>query len=280
MITELISPDTLTPALQKKLSQLNAALLQLKKSQKNQPPGHLRIAQKSATRNYFYHYTSPDDFNGKYIRKNQQALAKALAQKDYNLKLINQLEKEIQSLNEYLLQTKNGTAISDLYNSLCPVRQPLITPATLTDEQYASLWKSITWQWLPFPQDAPQYDTAQGEKVRSKSEVIIADALARHGIPYRYEFPLKLQRIEKNREPVYFYPDFCCLNIHTRQEFFWEHFGLMDDAEYATNAAGKLRLYAENNIFPGRNLIITMETKDEPLNTKLIEKIILAFLKS
>ena len=280
MIKELLPPNTLTPALQEKLSQLNAALLQLKKSQKNQPPGHLRIAQKGANRNYFYHYTSPDDFTGKYISKNQQALAKALAQKDYNLKLINQLEKEIQSLNEYLLQTKNGNAIQDLYKDLCPARQQLITPATLTDEQYASLWKSITWQTPLLPPETQKYDTVSGEKVRSKSEVIIADALARHGIPYRYEFPLKLQRIEKNREPVFFYPDFCCLNIHTRQEFFWEHFGLMDDEEYATNAAGKLRLYAENNIFPGRNLIITMETKDEPLNTKLIEKIILAFLKS
>ena len=31
MINELLSPDTLAPALQKKLTQLNAALLQLKK---------------------------------------------------------------------------------------------------------------------------------------------------------------------------------------------------------------------------------------------------------
>lgn len=279
MINELIPPDTLTPALQKKLAQLNAALIQLKKLQKKQPPGHLRIAQKGGNRNYFYHYTSSDDFTGKYIRKNEQALAKALAQKDYNIKLIKQLENETQSLNEYLAQTKNGTAIPNLYKDLCPARQPLITPATLTDEQYTNLWKTITWQGRSITPDASQYDTAQGEKVRSKSEVIIADALARHGIPYRYEFPVKLHRNQNNREPVYFYPDFCCLNIHTRQEFFWEHFGLMDDEEYATNAAGKLRLYAENNIFPGRNLIITMETKEEPLNTKLIEKTILAFLK-
>jgi hypothetical protein len=83
MINELIPPDTLTPALQKKLAQLNAALIQLKKLQKNQPPGHLRIAQKGGNRNYFYHYTSSDDFTGKYLRKNEQALAKALAQKDY-----------------------------------------------------------------------------------------------------------------------------------------------------------------------------------------------------
>ena len=85
MINELIPPDQLTSLLQKRLLQLNEALAQLKKTQKNQPTGHLRIAQKGTNRNYFYHYTSPDDLTGKYIPKKQIALAKALAQKDYNL---------------------------------------------------------------------------------------------------------------------------------------------------------------------------------------------------
>ena len=95
MINELIPPDQLAPLLQKRLLQLNEALTQLKKTQKKPPAGHLRIAQKGTNRNYFYHYTSPDDLNGKYIPKKQIELAKTLAQKDYNLKLIKQIEKEI-----------------------------------------------------------------------------------------------------------------------------------------------------------------------------------------
>ena len=170
-------------------------------------------------------------------------------------------------------------AIQTLYDALCPARQSLITAATLTDEQYLSQWKNITWQGLPFSPEAPQYDTANGEKVRSKSEVIIADTLARHGIAYRYEFPLRLRQTTRNSEISTIYPDFLCLNLRTRTEFYWEHFGLMDDAEYASKSARKLSVYAENNIFIGRNLIITMETQAEPLNTRMIEKIILDFLK-
>ena len=279
MINELIPPDQLVPLLQKRLLQLNEALSQLKKSQKNQPVGHLRIAQKGGSHNYFYHYTSPNDFNGKYIPKKQIDLAKALAQKDYHLKLIKQLEKEIFALKEYLIQSKDGMAIQTLYDALCPARQSLITAATLTDEQYLSQWENITWQGLPFSSEAPQYDTANGEKVRSKSEVIIADTLARHGIAYRYEFPLRLRQTKSSSESLTIYPDFLCLNLRTRREFYWEHFGLMDDPEYATKSARKLRHYAENNIFLGRNLIITMETQDEPLNIKIIEKNILEFLK-
>ena len=50
----------------------------------------------------------------------------------------------------------------------------------------------------------------------------------------------------------------------------------MDDPDYAKNAASKLRLYAD--IFPGRNLILTMETQTIPLSTRAIERIITEFL--
>ena len=53
-----------------------------------------------------------------------------------NLKeaLIQQLQKEITTLQSYLTQSQNGYAISKLYEKLCPARQALITPVTLTHE--------------------------------------------------------------------------------------------------------------------------------------------------
>ena len=92
------------------------------------------------------------------------------------------------------------------------------------------------------------------------------------GAAFRYEYPLKLRR--PSGDIVTFYPDFLCLNVINRSEFYWEHFGRMDDTDYSNNAAGKLRLYTENGIIAGRNLIITMETQNEPLTTRLVEKII------
>ena len=113
--------------------------------------------------------------------------------------------------------------------------------------------------------------------MRSKSEVIIADALLRSGVPYCYEVPLKLKRIGESGN-VTFHPDFLCLNVRTRREFYWEHFGMMDDADYKDNAVGKLNLYAENGFLPGRNLIITMESGVESLDTRVVEKMIKEFL--
>ncbi len=65
----------------------------------------------------------------------------------------------------------------------------------------------------------------------------------------------------------------------TRQEFAWEHFGMMDDQEYAARATEKLGLYAENGFFPGKNLIITMETSAKPLSSKLLKSLIKTYLK-
>jgi hypothetical protein len=53
---------------------------------------------------------------------------------------------------------------------------------------------------------------------------------------------------------------------------------MMDNEEYSSNAVGKLNLYSENGILPGRNLIITMEAQNEPLNTKAVDKLIKEFL--
>ena len=52
------------------------------------------------------------------------------------------------------------------------------------------------------------------------------------------------------------------------KEFIWEHFGLMDNPDYANRTASKLKVFNENKIFPGKNLIITMETAETQPHTQ------------
>ncbi len=80
-----------------------------------------------------------------------------------------------------------------------------------------------------------------------------------------------LAKLNKLRRPL-IHPDFICLNIRTRQEFIWEHFGKMDDAEYTSSAAQKLKVYEKNGIYPGKNLIISLETSTLPINSMQVEK--------
>lgn len=280
---EELSPNQLAPLLEKRLAELQNLLFTKKKSYEKAPQGRIRISQNGGHPEY-YLVTERGSLRGKYLPHSQKTLARQLAQKDYDARLIKLLQKEITALQNYMKQTSNGRAIPELYDSLCPARRSLITPAILTNEQYAARWQDISWTGRPFASDAPYICTARGERVRSKSEVIIADTLFRYNIPYRYEFPITLKRINSadiRRDfgrSVTLYPDFLCLNTRTRTEFYWEHFGLMDSTEYSNNAAGKLRLYTENGILAGRNLIITMETQTEPPSIKALEKLIEEFL--
>lgn len=280
---EELSPNQLAPLIEKRLVELQNLLFTKKKSYEKAPQGRIRISQKGGHPEY-YLVTERGSLRGKYLPHSQETLARQLAQKDYDARLIKLLQNEITALQIYLKQTDQGRAIPELYASLCPARRSLITPAILTNEQYAARWQDVSWTGRPFSPDAPLLYTARGERVRSKSEVIIADTLFRYNIPYRYEFPITLKRINPDDirgdfgSSITLYPDFLCLNTRTRTEFYWEHFGLMDSTEYSNNAAGKLRLYTENGILAGRNLIITMETQTEPPSIKALEKLIEEFL--
>lgn len=280
MQKELLPPNTIKEQMECWLAQLTIALNQKQKQlnlNKGIPQGHLRIAQlsKRTQKPQYYHYTNPKDIKGKFIPRKATKFAIQLAQRDYDISIIKQLEKQIAATHKYL---KNINNIRDCYTNLTPARQQLITPVTLTDEQYAEQWQSVSWQGRPFAQDEHYLLTNRNEKVRSKSEVLIANALAKHGIAYRYEYPQTLKNSQNKM--ITFHPDFLCLNIKTRDEYIWEHFGLMDNTDYAQKAVRKLQFYAQNKIFPGRNLIITMETQTEPLTPQFVDTMIKEYFYS
>lgn len=95
------------------------------------------------------------------------------------------------------------------------------------------------------------YKTKNGELVRSKSEVIIANLLNEAGIPYEYEKKLFYSKDK------WIEPDFT-ININDK-EFYWEHLGMLGIEEYDNKWSKKKRIYEEH--FPGR-LKITYETFD------------------
>ena len=111
------------------------------------------------------------------------------------------------------------------------------------------------------------HKTSSGILVRSKSEAIITMLLHMYQIPFRYECALQLG------ESTVF-PDFTIRHPQTKQYYYWEHFGMMDNDSYSTKALSKLRLYTANEIFPSIQLITTYETKDQPLDSAFVEMLI------
>lgn len=250
-------------------------LLQLKeqkeKALETAPEGMLRICN-SRNRTQYYQRIDPTDLNGKYINEKEFSLARTLAQKDYDKKVLLAIEKELYAIKKF---TDNYPEINaeKIYENLHKVRQKLVIPIQESEEEFVRKWENVTYEEKGFRENTPEFYTVKGERVRSKSEVIIADLLNREGIPYRYECPIYLKGYGR------IYPDFTVLNIRTRKEFYWEHLGMMDDSTYVENALKKIATYERNGIFIGNGLILTYESKNMPINQKQIQQVILHYLQ-
>lgn len=281
---EALSPEQFIIPLKKHLAALELVLKEKQMKVKHDQTGLIRIVKNHGSFQ-FYKRKSKRDAQGIYMPRAQNSLALKLIQNDYDTKAINSLHEEISLLKVFLKKYKiNNT--THLFEKLSSSRRKLITPLTLPDERFVKNWLATEYKKKQIPEDAPKLFTDNGEQVRSKSEVIIANSLKAAGIPYRYEFPLTLNRraeiakTSRSSDLCTFHPDFYCLNLRTRKEFIWEHFGMMDDAEYAIHAGEKLLLYQQNGYLPGRNLIITMETSRALFSSRAAKQIIEEYLIS
>lgn len=233
--------------------------------------GTLRI-NGSGNREMYYHVVEGGQAGGVYIKKKDMPLARDLAQKDYYEKVLRSIEKEITAIDMYLSKFPKNKA-EQVYESLHIARQKLITPIRETDEQYRKNWEMYTYQGKSMDESLPLLFTERGERVRSKSEMIIADLLYREDIPYRYECPLFLRGYGT------VYPDFTVLDVNGRKEIYWEHLGLMDDPSYVEKNLLKIDRYEKNGIVIGDSLILTWETKNYPINQADIRSKIEKYLK-
>ena len=210
--------------------------------------------------------------NGEYIKKRDRKTAEVLAQIEYDEKLSAILKKNMSDLVKHksaLTEDPFATAL----NKMALGKRILVKPFYVSDEEFIMNWKNQTYEGVPFKDDYPEFYTRQGLRVRSKSEVIIADILDELSIPFLYEKPLQLKSGTTH-------PDFTLLNLRERRERIWEHFGMMDDADYRNNAFNKIRNYESSGFYQHDSLIWTFETGKHPLNTKEIRRMILGLKRS
>ncbi|MGN0423937.1 MAG: hypothetical protein ACI4FY_01350 [Acetatifactor sp.] len=201
---------------------------------------------------------------GKYVRKKEMPLARKIVQRDYDETVLRRAEMRMKAIDTFL-EKYAANDVKSVYEHTHPLRKKLLDHAFLTDDEYAFQWQSETYSGKAFFREDAEIVTERGERVRSKSEKIIADKLYRLGIPYRYECPLLLDG------ELIIYPDFTILKKYTREVVYLEHFGRMDDPEYAEKTWRKLDTYSRNEIYPGIRLFFTYETSKKPLNTMTLD---------
>ena len=239
-------------------------------STENEIEGYLKIVRHKNGWQYYYKEKENDE-KYHYICKGNRTLAEKLAQQKYDQKVLLLARKEKELIDQLDKFYKNNS-LDSLYSNLPPQRQDLINPIEKPIDKYIKEWLNLSFEKNGFQENMPEYYTNKGEQMRSKSEVLIANMLEKYGLPYHYEKPLLIKGGGK------IYPDFTILEMQTRREIYWEHFGMLDDAEYLDKEIKKLNYYEQNGYILGERLIITYETVASPLNMKVIEKKIQALL--
>jgi len=248
---------------------LSALADSIRKRLSSAPDGALRISRNKGKIQY-YHRKNKADKTGSYISSKDKALIIRLAQKPYDRQILEYIHQELKAINSYLINCPE-TDPAGIYQKISEDRRSLITPIEESDSAFRARWETFPYTGLSFSDDYPELFTEKEERVRSKSEVIIANALFQADIPYRYECPLPLQSITVH-------PDFTVLNPRLRKVYYWEHLGMIGDAEYADSTVRKIGTYISNGIFPGDQLLLTMETNTVPLNIRHVKAIIAHFL--
>ena len=234
--------------------------------------------QKKKGKIYYYHQfvenSSTEDARNlplrKYIKRENLFLTKSLAQKHYFISIKPIVEKNIKLLKN-LINNYQQDELEKAYESLADERKQLVTPLQTSIEEKRRIWLEEVYKKSDMYPENLRYETEQGDMVRSKSEVIIANILYKHqkNILYKYERPLQVMCNGKIKT---LYPDFTVFNLHTGEIKYWEHAGRMDDSYYANEFVKKINTYITNGILPGRDVFLTFETQANPLDIKVVNR--------
>ena len=201
--------------------------------------------------------------------KEQRYLSKSLAYIENNIRL---LESAMVGFTEYDYDSVNV--------NLSPVYRNAKTEAAASYKRDVQSWKTqqnrVKEEYLLLnPERHPEslrIQRANGELMRSRAEVMIADTLDSYGIPYVYEVPHLCNGI-------WMKTDFTILSVRDyKTELLLEHVGLMSDSDYRTTFTNKLHNYMMEGYIPNINLFFSFDNIDGSLSLMPIQNIINTWL--
>ena len=245
-----------------------ATIENIEKKLKVLPEGRIVVRRQNG--NVYYYFAKPKT-KDRYLTKADSALISQLLQKRYLKEVLKAAKNELAALSK-MLSLYPDDLPEELYEKLPEELRMGVEPVILGNEQDAREWMAEPFVGKPFKDDAPVYKTIKGERVRSKSEVMIADRMFFRGVPYKYECPIMI-------EGQVIHPDFTMKRMSDNKLIYHEHCGRMDDPEYVNDLVERVNLYNQAGIMQGDRLTFSFETADKPLDNRVIDRLIDEFFK-
>lgn len=232
----------------------------------------IRIDWNNGNPKYYIRDVGSGDTIGRYIRKKERDIVPKLIGGEYQLDLRRAVEDSLKKTEASLAHFEKDS-VRSVYSKMHPARKAFISPVLPDDDAFAEAWQNETFIPKAFQAGEPEIYSERGERVRSKSEKMLADKFLQLGIPYRYECPLKLSA------GIIVHPDFTLLNKRTHEVKYLEHWGGMDRPEYLEYFMWKIAEYEKSGYFPGEKLLLTFESLQHPLNVQFAMKMILRYVE-
>lgn len=234
---------------------------------KSLPKGSVYI-KRVGKRTYYYLFERGS--KERILRNSEETLKEKILQRKYLESVADSLRKELKVLRKTAKEYPK-VIVEEVYEQLPEEFKKHVTPIVPTDSMYASRWMERPYTHKQISDDVPFFKTMNGERVRSKSEVIIADRLSLNSVPYKYECPLVLQIDD---ELITIHPDFTLLRMSDRKVLYFEHCGMMDNEEYADELVKRINQYSRAGIILGDRLFLMFETSKTPLDVRVLDNLI------
>lgn len=250
--------------------QLDRDIAKWQRAVDSAPDGHL-ISRKTKNGRYKYSLSGCAGRSERYIPMADRAVAEQLAMKEYAMKRLEDAHSEKYIIDQHIgFMQKERQA--DHYLTAHPGAAELVLPNLRSKQEYIESWAAADYRRSVYKPENLKYPTVvPGLLVRSKAEADIISRLVHFEIPFRYEEEVVI-------DGRVFHPDLTCLNVRTLEEIYWEHQGGWDNNSYLEGIKGRETLYAAANIIPFKNLLITTETYDRPLDITWVDWLIQYFL--
>ena len=240
---------------------------------KTSPEGFLFPRQRKKSQSYYHQHKVRDgrawhtvqtnitkDYEMQDLLLNKRLAEKTVKACQNNIPLLQQLDDQYKSID-----------LQELTQQFSPDYSHLLRARQLVEMEK---WFNAPYKRCPYYPELVNHRTAYGDYVRSKSEVIIANALYSFGVPFHPEEELLFT--DYGQRP--YYPDFTIL-LPNHRFLYWEHWGLLSKESYRKDNVEKLAAYQENGLIIGKNLIITQDDRYGNCQSQVvydtIEKIIL-----
>lgn len=212
-------------------------------------------------------------------------------EKTYRAQLVSEIRKVIQGnvealrfLLENLMDYDPESVAGNLPSAYIKLRETLETLGSKSILEGMSGPKGILQNskgQKAFPQSENtkdraglKYRTSFGLFVRSKNEVMIAEALYAAGLEFWYEKRLELAVKSGGGYNIdVVYPDFT-IRLPDGSIMYWEHFGMMDKKDYQEKNYRKLQNYLANSIYSPHNMILTFDGENMPFDNEAVWRII------